>query len=378
VLDLEAAQQPPHQTRRGVTTTYTYDAANELSVEQAGAARTTYTYDANGNSQAINAAGDRTTYTWDIENHPTLAQLPGGGRNTMTYDGDGKRRRTENSEGLRNILWDGENLLAETDSAGSTVARYTLSPELYGALLSQRRGGATSFHHFDALGSTRALTNAAQTVTDTRDYRAFGLTNTSSGSTVNRFWWNGEWGYYWQPDPQDYWVRARVYNPSNGRWISRDPLVPPRWGFYAHGLVISIRRRLRLGEIDPQLVRFARQDPFITSAVRMYRYGDGRPLDNVDPAGLSTWRYMEVGRHLLPHAAYGTFLRRAWYDCDFFCEQHYNPASWAFADCSDACDHVVHGGGTHKGKKYTIKIKCTKKRLRWLCWEFKCESNSMP
>jgi len=195
------------------------------------------------------AAGDRTTLTWDIENRATRVALPGGTRNTVTYDGDSRRRRTEDSDGLRNTVWDGENILAETDSGGSTLAGYTLSQELYGALVSQRRGSAIFFHHYDALGSTRALTNAAQTVTDTRDYRAFGLTNTSSGSTINRFWWVGNLGYYWQPDTQDYWVRARVYGPQMGRWVSRDPV---------HG---------DLGQAG-------------------YRYGANRPVVLVDPEGL--------------------------------------------------------------------------------------------
>jgi len=99
---------------------------------------------------------------------------------------------------------DGGAVLAETDASQATVAYVNHTPQLQAQpegsrranLVSQRRSGATSFHHYDALGSTRALTNAAQTVTDTRDYRAFGLTNTSGGSTINRFWWVGNLGYY--------------------------------------------------------------------------------------------------------------------------------------------------------------------------------------
>ncbi len=84
---------------------------------------------------------------------------------------------------------------------------------------------ATAFYHYDALGSTRALTNSAKTTTDTADYRAFGLLNASSGSTTNPFRWVGQLGYYWQPDTDDHWVRARIYRPQIGRWVSRDPLL---------------------------------------------------------------------------------------------------------------------------------------------------------
>ena len=121
------------------------------------------------------------------------------------------------------MIGDLENVLLEADSGGGAVARYTLNPQPYGELVSQRRGGESLFHHYDALGSTRAVTNSAQAVTDTADYQAFGLPNAATGSTPNPFRWVGQLGYYWQPDSGDYWVRARVYGGQVGRWLSRDP-----------------------------------------------------------------------------------------------------------------------------------------------------------
>ena len=115
----------------------------------------------------------------------------------------------------------------------ASADRLTLAPELHGELVSQRRSGTTAFYHGDALGSVRNLTSSAQTVTDTRDYQTFGLTNASSGTSWNRLWWVGKLGYYWQPDTADYWLRARVYRPLVGRFVSRDParaeISPYRW-----------------------------------------------------------------------------------------------------------------------------------------------------
>ncbi len=208
----------------GTTTSYTCDNANQLSVEYTPSARTTYTYDANGNTSAINAAGSRTTYTWDLENHITTVQLPGGSRNTYTYDGQGKRRQRQDSEGTRNLIWDLQNILGELDGSNSTVAAYTLAPKPYGNPISQRRSGATSFHHFDALGSTDRLTDSAQGALASYLYRAFGEQSVLSGSATNPFTWVGRLGYYRQADTSDFWVRARVYRPTTGRWVSRDPL----------------------------------------------------------------------------------------------------------------------------------------------------------
>jgi len=211
------------QVSSGATTTYSYDAANELLTSEDASGVTTYTYDANGNTTGeIRPNSDRVTYTWDIENHLTKAELPSSVVNTITLDGEGKRRSIEDSDGLRKLIWDLENILAETDSSNSTIARYTLAPEVYGALVSQRRSGATSFHHYDALGSTHKLTGADAATIIEYLYRAFGQQTVLSGSSLNRFTWIGRLGYYRQADPDDYWVRARIPHPRTGRWLSRD------------------------------------------------------------------------------------------------------------------------------------------------------------
>ena len=160
---------------------------------------------------------------WDGEN--ALLQI-----DVSNVIGPGKRRRYEDNQDalLRNFLWDGENIARQTDVNNATNRRYTLNPQVYGGLISQ---DGPAFHHGvypgrsrgDALGSTRNLTDSSQTVTDTRDHKAFGQTNASSGTNPNRFLWVGKDGYYQQPDPGNYWLRARTYNPSNGRFLSRDP-----------------------------------------------------------------------------------------------------------------------------------------------------------
>jgi RHS repeat-associated protein len=139
------------------------------------------------------------------------------------FAGDGKRRRIEDSDGLRNMVWDAENILAETDSGNATVAGYTCAPRLYGELVSQRRSGATSFHHYDALGSTDRLTDASQATLVSYLYRAFGQQTVVSGSSANRFTWVGRLGYYRQGDSDSYWLRAHTYQPGSGRFLSYDP-----------------------------------------------------------------------------------------------------------------------------------------------------------
>ena len=119
----------------GGTITYSYDTANELTVEENLAARITYSYDANGNTEVMDVARDLTANAWDIENHMSTVELPDNTLNTMTYDGDGKRRSYEDSAALRKFIWDGENILWQTDSANSAVVHYTHRPQTYGELV---------------------------------------------------------------------------------------------------------------------------------------------------------------------------------------------------------------------------------------------------
>ncbi len=95
-----------------------------------------------------------------------------------------------------------------------------------GGLISMNREGTKRYYHFDGLGSTAALTDFDMNVTDTYVYSAFGITESSSGSSVNPFRFVGQWGYY------DDGARGgqsgllllgvRYYSPEFGRFWSKD------------------------------------------------------------------------------------------------------------------------------------------------------------
>ena len=62
-------------------------------------------------------------------------------RYTHIYNGDGLRVEVQQNTGtsLVRYVWDGQNVLAETDGSNATLAVYTLEPKPYGNLISQRR-----------------------------------------------------------------------------------------------------------------------------------------------------------------------------------------------------------------------------------------------
>ena len=73
--------------------------------------------------------------------------------------------------------------------------------------------------HYDGLGSTRLLTNAAGVTTDTYAFTAFGELEGSTGITVNDYLYTGE---QYDPNLGFYYIRARYYNPAIGRFPTMD------------------------------------------------------------------------------------------------------------------------------------------------------------
>jgi RHS repeat-associated protein len=237
----------------GVRTTSSYNAANELTRSQVVAGITTYTSDAAGNLlTSRNPTIQLTTNTWDFENRLIKVALPSGIVDTFTYNGDGQRVQKIDSTGTTKHVWDGRNVLLETDGSNIIQVVYSLQPMLYGNLISQRRSGITSFYLFDGLGSTTQLVNSTGSVTDSYVYDSFGNAVLTTGTTTNPFRYVGQFGYYFDIDVARYWLRARYLSPSTGRFLSRD----------------------KLG--------------FVVQEYNLYRYASNRATLLVDPSGFCT------------------------------------------------------------------------------------------
>jgi RHS repeat-associated protein len=89
-------------------------------------------------------------------------------------------------------------------------------------LISQKRGGTTTYYGYDGLGTVRYLSSSAGAVTDTYTFDAFGILigqTPSSGQTLNHYRYTGE---QWDSDLGMYYLRARYYKPELGRFWTMD------------------------------------------------------------------------------------------------------------------------------------------------------------
>ncbi|MFO0915184.1 MAG: hypothetical protein U0795_19640 [Pirellulales bacterium] len=159
----------------------------------------------------------RTTHTWDDENRLTQVAKTGMTTNVYTFNGDGQRVQIVDSQGTKKPIWDLQNILLETDGSNVTQVVYTLEPAGYGKLISQRRSSTSTYYLFDRLGSTRKLTGSTSAVTDSYDFKAYGETFASSGSTVNVFRWVGAWDSSVAIDLNLYFLWSGPFSPSQGR-----------------------------------------------------------------------------------------------------------------------------------------------------------------
>jgi RHS repeat-associated protein len=203
------------ERRPAGTTTYAYDAADQLSATT-GLLPATYAYDARGNQTR---AGDR-TFSYDRADH-LIATTGAGAATTYAYDGDGNRLRSSSPAGVTNESWDpaGDLPTLALERDGTTTRRYA-----YGLnAISQTTGSATSYYHHDLVGSVVELSDAAGAPTATYAYEPFGSVRSSSGTAAdNPLRFTGE-----HQDPSGlYYLRARSYDPTTGRFLQTDPVSP--------------------------------------------------------------------------------------------------------------------------------------------------------
>ena len=158
------------------TDTFTYDHENRMTSATVGSTSISNTYDGDGLRQSLTVGANTTNYTWDVARGlPVVLQ---DGNYTYVY---------------------GLDLISQTDSSSNQV-----------------------YYSYDGLGSVTNVTNGSGAQLASYGYKAFGDTRASTGSSEGKPWlFTGE-----QQDAASglYYLRARFYDPSIGRFVTQDPL----------------------------------------------------------------------------------------------------------------------------------------------------------
>jgi len=190
-------------------------------------------YNVAGCVTGIVNAGVALALDWDDQYR--LRDVSSGGQTVESYTYDALGRRVLIvTDGTTNLLvHSGPHVVAELDAAGTLLRSYTYGPGIDNilAMTVHTNAAVTNTYHFvkDHLGTVHAVTDGAGTVVESYTYDAWGNVTAFNAAAHpipttrigNRYLFQGR-EYSWKTGL--YYFRARYYNPTTGRWLSKDPI----------------------------------------------------------------------------------------------------------------------------------------------------------
>jgi len=198
-----------------------------------------YSYDENnhisGNSHRVNNDGNTTrddfnTYRWDIDDRITRRTTRDRVISTYRYN-PYNQRISKTVDGIETkYIWDvlAENIIATTNASGTTQQYYIYGRGGLEAIVTPN--GDITYLCGDHRGNVTTTTNQGGEIIAQYTYDDFGnysYVGTAPQTDSNTFTFMGKYGIPIEDSEQGlYYVRARYYNASIGRFLSEDPI----WG----------------------------------------------------------------------------------------------------------------------------------------------------
>lgn len=194
-----------------VARTYAVNGLNQYVT----AGSTPFTYDANGN---LTSDGDA-TYVYDVENR--LVSASGAISAQLRYDPLGRLYETNGSAGITRFLYDGDELVAEYDTANTILRRYAHGPGsddpvawFEGSAMGTNRRMLLGDHQ----GTIVSMANDTGALIQINRYDDWGV---PEATNAGRFQYTGQ---AWIPELRMYHYKARIYAPTLGRFMQTDPI----------------------------------------------------------------------------------------------------------------------------------------------------------
>ncbi len=177
---------------------------------------TSFTYDDEGQ---LWSKGSTDSYMFD-EAHRLTYIYSDSYYAEFSYDGVGNRLRANRDWINSRYVYDaGGNLLAEVDDSN----RITSYIHGLGLMAMVTDTGQVYTYHFNAVGSTVAMSDSGQNIINKYVYDPFGKITNQVEAVSQPFKFVGQHGVMTEPNGL-YYMRARYYDPEVGRFISEDPI----------------------------------------------------------------------------------------------------------------------------------------------------------
>lgn len=211
---------------------YTPNGLNQIAAIQG----INFAYDANGNLTRGAA-----TYGYDVENK--LRSASGPTPVTLNYDPLGRLFAT-NSPAATQMLYDGNDLVAEYDAAGNRTKLYVHGPGTDEPLV--QYDATRTFLHADERRSIVATSDNSGNMVGRNAYSPSGQPDSW---TMNRFGYTGQAAV---PEAMLWHYKARAYAPRLGRFLQTDPIgTAGGVNLYAYAMGDPINRSDPMGLAAP-------------------------------------------------------------------------------------------------------------------------------
>ena len=208
----------------GAEELYQYDKRNRLTTYTKGGVTSQFTYDKAGNL----LKDDKAKYTYDAFNRNTKVETFNGNIQINRYDAEDLRHEMEENGKLVTFIFRGDEVV--TEETQEDKIRYIRT----NSLLASDAESARTYYHYasDEMGSiTHVVDSEANKILNQYEYDAWGNLTTCDEKVPNRFKFNGQ---QYDPITQQYYLRARYYNPVIGRFTQEDTYRGDGLNLYAY------------------------------------------------------------------------------------------------------------------------------------------------
>ncbi|WP_211320312.1 RHS repeat domain-containing protein [Tumebacillus permanentifrigoris] len=213
------------KTENTAPSAYTYDKLNRISTSSQF--NENYSYDARGNRSTLATERDNVvaerggTYEYDGWQRLTKVTTDKNEVVTYKYNGDNQLYERTTSDKTTRFYYDGQSLVAEADVTSGTpvfTARYVRGQGLI-ERIDDAAAGRKGYYTMNNHGDVKEIRDANGALLNSYEYDIWGNPITMQEQMSNPFLYSGE---YWDNTASLQYLRARWYDPVQGRFMIQD------------------------------------------------------------------------------------------------------------------------------------------------------------